>query len=143
MRTVLRALLLAVLFVVIGFFAFGWWSSTSMQQGTRPETTTGTTGSVDVDAARERAAEIGEKAAVATARVQETFDEAGTTAKIKAKMMLDDYVKARAIDISTDGSTVTLSGEVASVEEHDRAIRIARDTVGVTSVVDHLKVRPQ
>jgi osmotically-inducible protein OsmY len=139
MRTVLRSLLLATLLVVIAFFAFGWWSSTS-----RPVPgstgTTGTTGSIDVEKARERAAEVGERAAVATARVRETVDEAGTTAKIKAKLMLDDYVKARAIDISTDGSTVTLSGEVASADEHDRAIRIARETAGVTSVIDHLSV---
>ena len=54
--------------------------------------------------------ELGEKAAEATARVQETMSEAAITAKIKAKMALDDSVKARSIDISTTGSTVTLQG---------------------------------
>ena len=56
-------------------------------------------------------------------------------------MALDDLVKARRIDVSTDGSTVTLDGTTGSVAEHDRAIALARETDGVTQVIDHLKVR--
>jgi osmotically-inducible protein OsmY len=55
-------------------------------------------------------------------------------------MVLDDRIKARAIDVTTDGSTVTLSGTVGSVDEHDRAVRMARETDGVTHVVDRLRV---
>ena len=80
------------------------------------------------------------KAAVATAKVQETVNEARLTAKIKAKMALDDSVKSRAIDVTTNGSTVTLSGTVGSAAEHDRAVRIARETDGVTQVVDHVQI---
>jgi osmotically-inducible protein OsmY len=58
----------------------------------------------------------------------------------KAKMVLDDHIRARAIDVTTSGSTVTLSGIVRSVEEHDRAITLARETDGITHVVDHLRV---
>jgi osmotically-inducible protein OsmY len=72
--------------------------------------------------------------------VQESVTEAGVTAKIKAKMALDDSVKSRAIDVTTNGSTVTLSGRVGSAAEHDRAVRLARETEGVTQVVDHLKI---
>ena len=77
-------------------------------------------------------------ASAATARVQETLAETGITAKIKAKMALDDAVKARAIDVSTEESTVTLTGSVGSRAEHDRALSLARETAGVTRVVDHL-----
>ena len=66
---------------------------------------------------------------------------AASTSKIKAKMALDDLVKAADIDVDTDGSVVTLTGDVGSAEERRRALRIARETDGVTKVVDHLRVR--
>src|SRR4029434_5047370 len=91
--------------------------------------------------AREAGAEIGEKGAVATTRVQETVNEAALSTKIKAKMALDDLVKARDINVTTHDTTVTLSGVVESKTEHDRAILLAKETAGVTSVVDDLHAR--
>jgi len=55
-------------------------------------------------------------------------------------MTLDDEVKARAIDVTTNGSTVTLTGTVGSKAEHDRAVSLARDTAGVTHVIDQLRI---
>jgi len=66
---------------------------------------------------------------------------AALTSKIKAKMALDDVVKASTIDVDTEGSVVTLTGGVESADEERRAVRIATETAGVTKVVDHLKVR--
>jgi hyperosmotically inducible protein len=63
------------------------------------------------------------------------------TAKIKAKMALDDRVKAANIDVDTTGSVVTLTGRVSSDEERRRAVQLARETDGVTSVIDRLAVR--
>ena len=94
-----------------------------------------------VERARERGAELGESAARAAAKLEETANEAALTAKIKAKMALDDQVKARAIAVTTRGTTVTLSGTVESKAEHDRAMALARETAGVTSVVDELRLR--
>ena len=141
MRTA-GALLLTVVLIVVAFVAVSYMTGTGMITGHRvPESSTGgTTGKVDVNAARERGAEVGEKVAVAAEKVKESASEAALTSKIKAKMVLDDYVKARAIDVTTDGTTVTLSGRVRSAEEHDRAMRIARETSGVTRVVDHLSM---
>ena len=56
-------------------------------------------------------------------------------------MALDDSVKARAVDVTTEGTVVTVSGTVRSVTEHDRVIALARETSGVTRVVDHLEIR--
>jgi len=50
-------------------------------------------------------------------------------------------VKAADIDVDTDGSVVTLTGDVGSAEERRRAVRIAKETDGVTKVADHLRVR--
>ncbi len=62
------------------------------------------------------------------------------TSKIKAKMALDDLVKAADINVDTDGSVVTLTGDVGSKDEQRRAVRIATETAGVTKVVNHLRV---
>jgi len=142
MRHLIRAFLVALLLIVVAFFAFGWWSGAKVQRvADRPgETPAATSGSIDRSSARERDAQLGEKAAVAASQVTESIAEAAVTAKVKAKMALDDLVKARAIDVSTGGNTVTLSGTVSSAAERERAVRLARETDGVTRVVDELRV---
>jgi hyperosmotically inducible periplasmic protein len=137
MRTA-GALLLTVLLILVAFFAVSYVTGSVRHSSDR--NAVGTTGTIDVNAARERGAQVGEKVAVAAEKVKETAAEAALTSKIKAKMVLDDYVKARAIDVTTNDTTVTVSGTVRSADEHDRAIRIARETAGVTRVVDHLSM---
>jgi hyperosmotically inducible protein len=139
MRTI-RTVLLSLIIVVIAFVAFTYLSGSTLMPFTRSDrpAAIGTSGSVET--AKERGAEMGEKVAIAAAKVKEEAGEAALTSKIKAKMVLDDNIKARAIDVTTDGSTVTLSGTLQTVDEHDRAIRLARETVGVTHVVDHLRI---
>jgi len=137
----IRVVVLSLLILVVGFLALSYfgapgWSPFSSQR--RPATV-GTTGAVDVDKARARGAEVGEKVAIAAEKMKEGAAEAALTSKIKAKMMLDDSIKARGIDVTTDGTTVTLSGTVRSAGEHERAVRLARETAGVTHVVDHLR----
>ncbi len=48
--------------------------------------------------------------------------------------------EARHIDVAVDGGTVTLSGTVDSLADHDAAIGAAFGTRGVTSVIDKLEV---
>jgi osmotically-inducible protein OsmY len=83
---------------------------------------------------------IAEKSSVAAAKVEHTLSETAVSARIKAKMALDDNIKARAIDVSTHGTTVTLSGTVTSKAERARAVEVARQTAGVTRVVDELQI---
>jgi|SRR5215203_1129546 len=136
--SILRLLLAVVLIVVLGAFVMGYLSSRRGQQAIslpdRAET------SDSVARARESAAQIGEKAGVAASTVGASLEEAALTTKIKAKMALDDMVKARAIDVTTRGTTVTLSGIVESRAEHDRALALARETDGVTDVIDNMKM---
>jgi hyperosmotically inducible protein len=80
-------------------------------------------------------------ATVAAATVGGTIGDSALTAKIKSKMALDDRVRGRAIDVDTSGSVVTMTGVVGSADERERAVRLARDTDGVTRVVDRLHVR--
>ena len=97
----------------------------------------------DVDTAKARAtgADIGERVATGAAQAEQALTEGSLTAKIKAKMALDETVKALTIDVDTKGSVVTLSGSVNSEIEHTKAVQLARETAGVTSVVDRLVVR--
>ena len=134
---VLSLLVVLIAFVALSYFGLSSWSP--FPRADRPATV-GTTGTIDVDKARARGAEVGEKVAMAAAKVKESAGEAALTSKIKAKMVLDDNIKARAIDVTTNDSSVTLSGTVRSVDEHDRAMRLARETAGVTEVVDHLRI---
>ena len=141
MRTLIRGVLVLALIAIVGMFLFGYWAGSGWRSRPANESApVGTTGTIDTQKAREKAAEIGETAAKATAKVQETLGEAELTAKIKAKMALDDSVRARAIDVTTNGSTVTLTGTVRSQAEHDRAIALARETAGITRVIDGLKI---
>ena len=55
-------------------------------------------------------------------------------------MLLDDSIRARTIDVTTNDAIVTIGGTVGSVDEHDRAVRLARQTAGVARVVDPLRV---
>ena len=73
--------------------------------------------------------------------MKQTLTEASLTGKIKAKMALDDSVKARTIDVTTSGSTVTLTGKINSAAERERAVSLARETDGITAVVDRLEIR--
>jgi hyperosmotically inducible protein len=100
----------------------------------------GTAGRVDSSRAQQVGAEVGAKTAQAANRASEILSDGALTAKIKSKMALDDTVRARTIDVSTTDHVVTVSGTVRSQGEHDRAVELARETNGVTRVVDHLTV---
>lgn len=137
----IRLVLIALVVVAGAFFLFGYWSGGRFDASPAPAADTAPQTGIDTAAARRTGAEIGEKTAVAAARINESLEEGSLTAKIKAKMVLDDLVKARTIDVTSEGTTVTLAGTVLSQAERERAVALARETNGVTKVVDHLTVQ--
>ena len=68
--------------------------------------------------------------------------DAATTAAVKTKLLGDTKVGGLAIDVDTKDNVVTLTGKVRSSAEKTEAIRLARTTTGVKSVVDKLVVDP-
>jgi hyperosmotically inducible periplasmic protein len=66
----------------------------------------------------------------------------GITTAVKAKLAADDQVKSYRIDVDTKDRVVTLSGAVDTPGARERAVQIARNTNGVTNVVDQLIVSP-
>src|ERR1700730_14787221 len=108
MRTIIRLFLVVAVLAVAAIALMAYWPTSSWSRpGQYSSPTVGTTGVIDTEKAREVGAEIGEKTAIAAKKVREEASDAGITAKITAKMALDDHVKARSINVSTDGSTVT------------------------------------
>ena len=139
-RAFLRLVLLIVIVVGIAAYFLGWYSGGRGRPVVQTRTV-GTSGQVDTARARDVGAQVGEKTAAAANRAGELLSDGTLTAKIKSKMALDDLVQARSIDVSTTERVVTLSGTVSSPAERERAVQLARETQGVTRVVDQLKVR--
>ena len=138
-RGLVKLVLVALVLVAAAFYLFGYWTGGSFRNPA-PSAVKTPSLPIDTTAARERGAEIGEQAAKAVATAGASLDEGRLTAKIKAKMVLDDLVKARTIDVTTVDHVVTLKGTVGSVAEHDRALALAKETTGVTQVVDKLGI---
>ena len=137
MRVLLRLILVLVILAAAAIFLLGGWSNVHAPA----QSVVGTTGHIDTEHAREVGAKIGQDAAVAAQKTENTLSDAGLTAKIKSKMALDDSVRSRSIDVSTTDHVVTVRGTVRSDAEHDRAVQLARETNGVTRVVDQLTVQ--
>ena len=78
--------------------------------------------------------------AIAFASAACSQTDAGVTTKIKANYAQDDLVKAHEINVTTREGVVTLTGEVPSMAARQQAVRLARETDGVTDVIDQLTV---
>ncbi len=139
-RSLLKLVIVLVILVGVGAFFLGWWGSGRVAPVDHPVAAVGTAGRIDTEKAKEVGAEVAAKTADAANKAGEVLTDAALTAKIKSKMALDDSVKARSIDVSTTNYVVTLRGTVGSVAEHDRAVQLAKETAGVTKVVDRLGV---
>ncbi len=140
-RGLFKLVLIVVVLVGVLAFALGYWSFDRVRKPGAVERPVATSGHVDVDKARQTGAEIGEKTAVAADRAKSAIEDGALTAKIKSKMALDDTLKSRGINVSTDAGVVTVSGTVSSPAERERALQLARETAGVVSVRDQLHVR--
>ena len=141
-RTLFKLILFCVILVAAGAFFFGYrWAGDPDPAVERTAPTTGIVDEVDRERARETGAQIGETVAAGAASAQRALTQGSLTAKIKSKMALDDTIEAAQVDVDTNGSVVTLRGTVDSEAERTRAVQLARETVGVTSVVNELKVR--
>jgi osmotically-inducible protein OsmY len=94
----------------------------------------------DRERLRDARAEVGEAIAGGADLAQAKLAEARLTAKITSKMALDDTIEASRLDVDTHGTAVTVSGSVDTDAQRQRALQLARETEGVTSVVDRIAV---
>jgi hyperosmotically inducible protein len=79
-----------------------------------------------------------------TQSVKETANDAAITTKIKAEYAKDKDVSVMNIKVDTDyKGIVTLSGNAKSQMEADKAVTLAKNVSGVTSVTNNIKVQPK
>jgi osmotically-inducible protein OsmY len=78
----------------------------------------------------------------AASKTKDVTADASITAAVKTKLLGDTAVRGLKIDVDTKDNVVTLTGTVRSAAERDEALRLARTTTGVKSVVDKLTIRP-
>jgi hyperosmotically inducible periplasmic protein len=138
-RGLFRLVLLLIVVALVGAYMLGWRFDGRVYRADAPDTTP------RIDASGEKARDVartaGERASQAADATRRALGEGSLTAKIKAKMALDDHVKAFDLNVDTAGSVVTVTGTVNTTAERDRALELARDTEGVTQVVDRLQVK--
>ena len=147
-RGLLKLILLVIVVVAVGMFFLGW----NLNDGDDEVAETreaardagravGTAGETAAARGREAGAEIGERAGQAAAGAQRALADGSLTAKIKAKMGLDDTVKALNLNVDTVDGVVTVKGVVHSEAEKQRALQLTRETDGVRQVIDRVTVR--
>lgn len=69
-------------------------------------------------------------------------DDARITTSIQSKYFMDDRIKGRRINVTTNAGVVTLNGEIADDTERAEALLLARTTEGVKRVEDNLTISP-
>jgi hyperosmotically inducible protein len=102
-------------------------------------TPTSTTGELRDDA-REAVGNTRDAAGDAANRAGGAVSDAAITTAVKTKVLADTTAPGMRIDVDTRDGVVTLTGNVKSRAEADRAVSLARETDGVRSVVNNLKV---
>ncbi len=73
---------------------------------------------------------------------RQAISDSTITATVKSKLAADAETSALNINVDTKGGVVTLSGGGATQAEKTQAEQIARNTEGVTRVVNNITVAP-
>ena len=89
-----------------------------------------------------QAQEERERAKANKETIGDTLDDAWIHTKIVAKLIANSTTPERKINVDVVKNVVTLRGTVDSAEEKAAAEKIAKETDGVKSVVNQLKVAP-
>jgi len=92
------------------------------------------------DRADDKADAAQKKAGDAMDRTGEVLTDAAITTAVKSKFLADSDVSGMKIDVDTTNGVVTLQGTVPSAAERRRAVQLAKETNGVKSVKDNLKI---
>ena len=89
---------------------------------------------------KEGAGTVADKTKEGVSKTGEVITDAWITTRVKSKFVGEDLLKGSDINVDTNDHVVTLKGTVSSGAEHDRAVQLAKETAGITQVVDQLRV---
>jgi hypothetical protein len=73
-------------------------------------------------------------------RARESVHGLGEHGRIYARLHWDKNLQGAKIEITVKGSVATLTGTVPDTKAKAKAMELTQDTVGITEVVDHLRV---
>jgi hyperosmotically inducible periplasmic protein len=137
-RLFFRLVLLVVILGIVAAWYYGYrWGGSSSGKGAEVEASGP---SFDAEA-RKAGAEIAGKVAQGANLAEKALQEAKLTGKIKSKMALDDTIDASRINVDTTGTVVTIRGSVPTGAQRQRVLQLARETDGVTNVVDKIEIK--
>ena len=71
----------------------------------------------------------------------EYFDDSVITTKVKSAILGEPTLKSAEINVETFKGTVQLSGFVSTRADVDKAVQVARNVKGVTSVKNDMRVK--
>ncbi len=74
--------------------------------------------------------------------IRPATDDAGVSTRVRTALLNDPQVAATGITVRSANGVVTLSGTVRSAADAERAIAVARQTMGVTGVQSELAITP-
>lgn len=130
----MKAFLIFLLGAVVGVLGYQYY------QRTRHPTVAQRAGDV-ADATRDKAGDIKDTVVEKSKAAGEKLDDARIIAAIKGKYVVEKDLPTLAISVSCHDGQVTLSGVLDSEAQIVRAVKLARETSGVSSVDSQLKVR--
>jgi len=84
---------------------------------------------------------LADKASTASSKVAQAVDDSTITTKVKAALVAEPGLKSAQISVEAKDATVTLSGNVDSPDQKERAKQVASSVDGVKNVVDGLSVK--
>jgi osmotically-inducible protein OsmY len=128
-RALFKLALLGIVVIAVGGFLMGWWATDELDRENLEERV-GTAGSA-----------VKERAGDAAVQAKNALEDGALTAKIKSKITLDDTLEGVSLNIDTAGRVTTVNGTVRSEAQRQRVLQLARETKGVTKVIDNLSVR--
>jgi osmotically-inducible protein OsmY len=72
--------------------------------------------------------------------IRPSTDDGGISTRVRTALLNDPQVAAGTINVTAANGVVTLSGQVRTAAERDRAVALARQTSGVSDVRSELSV---
>lgn len=91
--------------------------------------------------ARNQADRMGDTLESKADQAGQAFDDAGITASIKGKYLVDDTLKGLQISVDTDQGVVMLTGSVQNEAAKELATQIAQGVEGVVRVDNQLTIQ--
>src|SRR5262245_35697993 len=127
-------------YLFAGVIVCGLCGAAAAQAPTQPKGAQGTAERIGEQIDR-GLTQIGAELKQAWAEARQSVEKMGVQGRVYGRLHWDKALEGAALDISVrDNNVLVISGKVANAAAKQKAEQLARDTIGVSSVVNELKV---